>query len=208
MRNQRARLPMYAAMISIGLAAAVIPPSAALASDAHASHQQIPGGQGCPKSHTFKIAHTSYPDLGDGNSSAWTWLHNRNAHTATLSLSFSAESQVGESITATASVEEGVIFAKVAASVAVGITHTHSDTETKTANVTTPAHEFGVLGADILYVKVTGTYKTLEDGPGGKCRTVLVKNVIAKFPSKDPVGFEDAVVKSAPVRPPWPLAPR
>lgn len=209
MRNRSTRVSAYMAVTSLGLAAALIQPAAAYAGDTTASPHAAPRGQGCSPYKKFVIAHKSFPDLGDRNNTAWTWLKNHNAHKgATLSLSFAAESSVGESVTATASVDAGVIFAKVSASLAVGITHTHGDTETKTSSVSVPAHEFGVLGADILYAKVTGTYKTLQDGPGGKCRKRVVKNVIGEFPTKDPTGFEAGVTKKAPVRPPWPLAPR
>ena len=209
MRNHRTRVPVCMTLMSFGLAAALIQPTAALASNAKASQQQVPNGQGCTPKKTFIIAHTSFPDLGDRNTTAWTWQHNRNSRDAHLMLSFAAQSSVGESIAATAGVDAGVIFAKVSTSVTVGIEHSHSDTETKSASVGIPAHKFGVLGADVFYARVTGTYKKLEDGPGGSCRTVRVKNVIAEFPTRDPMGFEDQIVKKAPaLRPPWPLAPR
>src|ERR1022692_123605 len=208
MRNPRAGGPVGIALMGGGPGAALVPPAAALASSTKVSQRQIPSGQGCTPKKKFIISRISHPDLGDRNSTAWTWQHNRNSRDAHLMLSFAAQSSVGESITATAGVDAGVIFAKVSTSVAVGIQHTHADTETTTAGVGIPAHEFGVLGADIIYVRVTGTYKKLEPGPGGACRTVRVKNVIAEFPTKDPMGFEDKVVKKTPVRPPWPLAPR
>ena len=209
MRNHRTHMRVWIVLMSCGLAAVLIQPAAALASNAKAGQQHTPDAQGCPPGKKFIIAHTAFPDLGDRNSSAWTWQHNRNARTATLTLSFSASSTVGQSITATASVDAGVIFEKVSASLAVGIEHSHADTETRTASIGIPAHEFGVLGADLFYARVTGTYKQLEPGPGGKCRSVIVNNVIAEFPTRDPMGFEDQIVTRAPaLRPPWPLAPR
>jgi hypothetical protein len=212
MRSRSTRVRAYIGIASLGLTAALMQPAAAYASQVGHNPQAVPRGQGCSPFKKFLIAHKTFITLGDGNRShgdAWAWALNRNAPLATLTVQIAAQSSVGQSITATASVDAGVIFAKVSASLAVGIEHSHSDTVTKGVQVSKiPKHQYGVAGTAFIYAKVTGTYETLQDGPGGKCVKKIVKNVIGKFPTNDPIGFETAISKAVPANPPWPVAPR
>jgi hypothetical protein len=158
---------------------------------------------GCSPTQTFSPGSDSYVTLGDPSSSAWTWDYNKSASSATLSLSFGTDSAVGYSISSTQSVEAGIIFAKVAASIDEGISYTHTDDYSKSIAVTIPGHEYGEAGASNIYIKGNGT----ETISYGNCTSTKVSVTLYEFPTTDPAGYVDDTTKTVPSSPPWALAP-
>lgn len=158
----------------------------------------------CNPTYTFKLAELRFQNLGNPDTNSWTYEQNKSGQKQGLSLTFGTDSAVGYSIQATQSVEAGVIFAKVAASVTEGITYTHTDVYSKTATVNVPAHEYGEAGVANIYAVATGIYT--HQWP--TCAKTVSRNVIAKFPIKHPTGFIVDTTRSLPVKQPWALAPR
>jgi hypothetical protein len=179
-------------------AVAVLPATAAVASTA------VPQPQVCKQVFKFWVKTRHFKNLGNPASNSWTYLQNKSSQPDGLQLSFGTDSQVGYSIQASQSVEAGVIFTKVAASITEGISYTHTDIFSKTATVKVPAHHYGEAGVANIYAVVTGKYK--HTWPN--CKTEIVKRVLAKFPTTDPTGFITDTTKKIPVKPPWALAPR
>lgn len=157
----------------------------------------------CTANQTFALGSYSYGDLGDPASGAWTWLQNRGSTASVLDLSFATNSAVGYSISSSQSVDAGIIFAKVSASITEGVTYTHTDVETKTAGVNVPSHEYGEAGAANIYAKGNGTVTITY----GDCSTAKVAVSKWLFPTTAPAGFITDTTTSVPASPPWPLAP-
>jgi hypothetical protein len=107
------------------------------------------------------------------------------------------------SLSSTQSVEAGVIFAKVAASVTEGISYSHTDVETKSIGVQIPAHDYGWLGADNTYARAFGNYK----GVLGNCQVISYQHLEAQFPLKSAAGYEATTSTVLYAQPPWPMAP-
>jgi hypothetical protein len=190
-----------AGLVTVAAALAAMAVQSAAAAGASTATPRHPV---CNPVFKFTLKTTSYRNLGNPSSSSWTYLQNKSSKTDSLGLTFGTNSQVGYSIQASQSVEAGVIFAKVAASITEGISYTHTDIFSKTATVNVPGHQYGEAGVANIYAVVTGKYK--HTWPN--CKTDISKHVLAKFPTTDPTGFITDTTKRIPVRPPWPLAPR
>jgi hypothetical protein len=188
-------------LVTVSVAMAAM---AALSATAAGASTATPRHPVCNPVFKFTLKTKAYKNLGNPSSKSWTYLQNKSSQADSLQLSFGTNSQVGYSIQASQSVEAGVIFAKVAASITEGISYTHTDIFSKTATVKVPAHHYGEAGVANIYAVVTGKYK--HTWPN--CKTEIVKRVLAKFPTKDPTGFITDTTKKIPVKPPWALAPR
>jgi hypothetical protein len=158
---------------------------------------------GCKATQAFSPGSHSFVSLGNPASSAWSWAYNKSAGSAALNVSFGTNSSVGIAISSTQSVEAGIIFAKVAASITEGITYTHTDDVTKTITVTIPGHWYGEAGVSNLYIKGNGT----DTITYGNCTSTKVSVTLYEFPTTDPPGYVDNTTKAVPASPPWALAP-
>jgi hypothetical protein len=200
----RAKRPIIFAVVPAFIAAAALTQGASAAyAEGTPSTPTLPNMQICNPSASYTNTTISLVDLGDPHTDAWTWGHNRGSSQVTLTLSFSTNSQVTYSLSSTQSVEAGVIFAKVAASVTEGISYSHTDTETKSLSVQVPAHDYGWLGADNLYARAFGNYK----GVLGNCQVISYQHLEAQFPTQSAAGFEATTSTALYSQPPWPMAP-
>lgn len=132
----------------------------------------------------------------------WHAAYNANTHDISVSVATSTVSTVQYSISSTQSVNAGIIFTSVSASITEGISYSHSDNATFSVTITTvPPHYYGIIQGGNNYVIAVGNYDWINT----QCQTETVQHVIASFPADLPPVQIAGVNTSN--KPPWRQAP-
>lgn len=139
------------------------------------------------------------PPWGTGS---WDVAYNENAHSISVTVSTTTVSTVQYSISSTQSVNAGIIFTSVSASITEGISYSHSDNKTFSVTINdVPPHYYAIIQGGNNYVVAVGNYDWINT----QCQTESVQHVIAEFPSTAPPVQIAGVNTSN--RPPWKQAP-
>jgi hypothetical protein len=158
--------------------------------------------KGCTPGQSFAVTSLGYQTLGIPSIFSEVWNKGTTATTLTLGKTGSSATTYG--ISATESVDAGIIFAKVGASSTQSISYTHTTGYTASASVVTPAHEYGWVGAGTKYVDGNGTDTILY----GNCDTTKVPVTLFRFPETN--SGDDYITdttKTDLAAPPWTMAP-
>lgn len=180
-----------------GVLVAGVPAGAAGAASTTKLHPNV----GChPSQPWYTVSSIQQEPFGTG---AWDASFNYNAtRDISVSVTTTTVSTVQYSVSATVSVEAGIIFTSVAASATVGVSYSHSDDHsfTTTINDVPPGH-YGILQGGNTYEVADGTYYWQNMD----CKIVSVGNVTGRFPTVlNPIEIAGVSTSDSP---PWRQAP-
>ena len=186
------------AVVSIAASITLLTGGSALA----ATKPTKPSVRVCTVSQSFTLKSLGYQTLGIPSIYSEVWNKGTTATTLTLGKTGSSATTYG--ISATESVDAGVIFAKVGASSTQSISYTHTTGYVASASVLTPAHDYGWVSAGTKYVDGNGTEVILY----GNCDTANIPVTLFRFPeSNSGDDYITDVTTTDLAAPPWTMAP-
>jgi hypothetical protein len=186
------------AVVSIAASITLLAGGPALA----ATKPAKPNVRVCTASTSFTLKSLGYQVLGIPHIYSTVWNKGTTATTLTLGKTGSSATTYG--ISATESVDAGIIFAKVGASSTQSISYTHTTGYVASASVLTPAHEYGWVGAGTQYVDGNGTEVILY----GNCDTANIPVTLFRFPETYSGDTYITDVTTTDLgSPPWTMAP-
>ena len=193
-------IPVAVVSVAASIALLAVAPAAFAATKPNSVNPDQVGG--CKPGQSFAVTSLGYQTLGIPNVFSELWNKGTTATTLTLGRSGSSATTYG--ISATESVDAGIIFAKVGASSTQSISYTHTTSYSSTAGVSVPAKEYGWVGAGTKYVDGNGTDTILY----GNCDTTKVPVTLFRFPEANSGDdYITDVTKTDLAAPPWTMAP-